>query len=82
MVQKETICEVTNISIRLSAAAAVLGIGLLYVYIAVSDASVQTKVLWSAVLSLGVALVSIIIWSMARDATIAAEIQQKQQGKT
>ena len=82
MVQTETMGEVTKISIRLSAAAAVLGIGLLYVYIALTDASVETKVLWSSVLSLGVALVSIIIWTMARDAMVAAEIEQRQKGKT
>lgn len=81
MVQTETISEVTKISIRLSAVAAVLGIGLLYVYIAVTDASVETKVLWASVLSLGVALVSIIIWTMARDAMVAAEIEQRQKGK-
>jgi hypothetical protein len=82
MVQTETMGEVTKISIRLSAAAAVLGIGLLYVYIALTDVSVETKVLWASVLSLGVALVSIIIWTMARDAMVAAEIEQRQRGKT
>ena len=82
MVQTETIGEVTKISIRLSAASAILGIGLLYVYIALADTSVQTKVLWASVLSLGVALVSIIIWTMARDSMVAAEIEQRQRGKT
>ncbi|MCJ2533179.1 MAG: hypothetical protein LN411_04575, partial [Candidatus Thermoplasmatota archaeon] len=51
----------------LSAAFSVIGIGLLYLYIAVTDASLPTKVLWSATLSLGVAMIFVITWTIARD---------------
>lgn len=67
MVEVGTVSEVAKVSIRLSAAFSVIGVGLLYLYIAVTDASLPTKVLWSATLSLGVAMVFIVTWTIARD---------------
>lgn len=67
MVEASTVSEITRLSIRLSAAFTVIGIGLLYVYIAVTDASTPTKLLWSAALSLGVAIVFLVTWTIARD---------------
>ena len=68
MVEIGTISEISKMSIRLSAAFAVIGVALLYLYIAVTDASTPVKVLWSAALSLGVAIVFLVAWSIARDA--------------
>jgi hypothetical protein len=67
MVEVGTVSEVSKVSIRLSAAFSVIGVALLYLYIAVTDASLPTKVLWSATLSLGVAMVFIVVWTIARD---------------
>jgi peptidoglycan/LPS O-acetylase OafA/YrhL len=67
MVEVGTVSEVSKMSIRLSAAFSVIGVALLYLYIAVTDASLPTKVLWSATLSLGVAMVFIVVWTIARD---------------
>jgi membrane protein CcdC involved in cytochrome C biogenesis len=67
MVEARTIAEVSNISIRFSAAFAIIGIGLLYLYIAISDVSSQIKVLWASGLSIAVAAVFLVIWTIARD---------------
>lgn len=67
MVEARTITEVSNISIRFSAAFAIIGIGLLYLYIAISDVSSQIKVLWASGLSIAVAAVFLVIWTIARD---------------
>ncbi len=67
MVEVGTVSEISKIAVRLSAAFSVIGIGLLYLYIAVTDASMPTKVLWSATLSLGVAMIFVITWTIARD---------------
>jgi len=67
MVEAGTVAEVSNISIRFSAAFAIIGIGLLYLYIAISDVSSQIKVLWASGLSIAVAAVFLVIWTIARD---------------
>jgi energy-coupling factor transporter transmembrane protein EcfT len=67
MVEPGTISEINKISIRLSAAFAIIGIGLMYLYIVVTDASMPTKVLWSSALSLAVAFTFLVVWSIARD---------------
>ena len=72
-----TVSEISKLSIRISAAFAVIGVGLLYVYIAVTDASTPTKVLWSAALSLGVAIIFLIAWTMARDTLRTYEREAK-----
>lgn len=77
MVEIGTVSEISKVSIRISAAFAVIGVGLLYLYIAVTDASTPVKVLWSAALSLGVAIVFLVGWSMARDAIKAYEREAK-----
>ncbi len=68
MVEVGTVAELSKVSIRISAAFAVIGVGLLYLYIAVTDAPVDIKVLWSSALSLGVAIIFLVSWTMARDA--------------
>ena len=77
MVEVGTVSEISKVSIRISAAFAVIGVGLLYLYIGVSDASTPVKVLWSAALSLGVAIVFLIAWTMARDALRTYEREAK-----
>ncbi len=67
MVEVGTVSEISTMAVRLSAAFSVIGVGLLYLYIAVTDASTATKVLWSATLSLGVAMIFVVIWTIARD---------------
>jgi cytosine/uracil/thiamine/allantoin permease len=67
MVEIGTVSEIAKISIRFSAAFAVLGIGLTYLYIGLTDASNPMKVLWAAGLSLGVAVAFLIMWTMSRD---------------
>ncbi len=67
MVEVGTVSEISKMAVKLSAAFSVIGIGLLYLYIAVTDASMPTKVLWSATLSLGVAMIFVITWTIARD---------------
>ena len=77
MVETRTISEITSISIRLSAVFAVIGIGLMYMYIAVTDASMPTKVLWSSALSIGVAFTFLVVWSIARDSLRQREREVK-----
>ncbi|UCE81377.1 MAG: hypothetical protein JSV94_02890 [Methanobacteriota archaeon] len=77
MIEARTVTEISKVSIRISAAFAVIGVGLLYLYIAVTDASTPTKVLWSAALSLGVAIIFMIAWTMARDALRTYEREAK-----
>jgi len=67
MVEVGTVSEISKVAVRLSAAFSVIGIGFLYLYIVVTDASMPTKVLWSATLSLGVAMIFVVTWTIARD---------------
>jgi len=71
----ETAVQVSKISIQLSAAFAVIGVGLLYLAIAISDAPLETKILWASALSMGVALAFAIVWTMARDSLRARELE-------
>lgn len=77
MVEIGTVSELSKVSIRISAAFAIIGVGLLYLYIGVTDASTPVKVLWSAALSLGVAIVFLVAWTMARDALRTHEREAK-----
>jgi len=65
----------SKMSIQMAGAFAVLGIALLYLYIAISDAASTTKVLWASALSLGVAFVFLIVWTFARDV-----VRQRERG--
>lgn len=67
MVEIGTVAGLSKMSIWLSGAFAVLSIGLLYLYIAMVDASASQKVLWAAGLSIVVAFVLLISWTLARD---------------
>jgi hypothetical protein len=68
MVESATAVQVSKMSIQMAGVFTVLGIGLLYVYIAMADVSNGTKLLWASGLSLGMAFAFLIIWSLARDA--------------
>ena len=81
MVESETMREISKVSIRFSAAFAVISVGLMYVYIGVTDASLSTKVLWSSALSMGVAIAFIITWTIARDAVRQCERELKRTQK-
>lgn len=67
MVEVGTVSGISKLSIWLSGAFAVVSIGLLYMYIAMTDASSSQKVLWSAGLSMAVAFVFLVSWTIARD---------------
>lgn len=67
MVEIGTVSGISKLSIWLSGAFAVVSIGLLYLYIAITDASAPQKVLWAAGLSVAVAIIFLISWSIARD---------------
>jgi uncharacterized membrane protein len=74
-----TAVQVSKMSMIFSAAFAVMGIGLLYLAIMISDASDETKVLWASGLSLGVAFVFLMVWTMAKDSirTYERELRRK-----
>lgn len=67
MVDSGIAAQASKMSIQLTGAFTVLGTGLLYLYIAISDVDNQTKVLWASVLSLVLAVIFLIIWSLAKD---------------
>lgn len=67
MVEVGTVAGISKMSIWLSGIFAIVSIGLLYLYIAMTDASAPQKVLWAAGLSIAVAFVFLISWSVARD---------------
>jgi hypothetical protein len=77
MVEVQTANEITRISIQLSAVFAVIGVALLYLAIAISDASETMKIIWASGLSLTVAFVFLLIWTMARDTMRAVEREQR-----
>lgn len=81
MVEVKTASQVSKLSIQLAAAFAVVGIGLMYLYIAATDASWPTKILWASALSLGVAFAFLVIWTIARDVIREREREtQRKQG--
>ncbi len=73
MVEVGTVAGLSKLSIWLSGAFAVISIGLLYLYIALTDASLSQKVLWAAGLSIVVAFVFLVSWTVARDVVRAKE---------
>ena len=54
-------------SIQLTGVFTVIGTALLYLYIAISDAANQTKVLWASGLTLSLAFIFLVVWTLARD---------------
>lgn len=67
MVEIGTVSGISKLSIWLSGAFAVISIGLMYLYIAITDASTPQKILWAAGLSIAVAVIFLISWTVARD---------------
>lgn len=78
MVESRTVTEVSRMSIMFAAVFTVVGVGLLYLYIAIADVSSETKVLWASGLSFGVAVTSLIIWALSKDFNKPCEPQRKQ----
>ncbi len=60
-------------AIVLGGAFAVIGIGLLYLYIVIAQVSDGTKLLWASGLSIVVAFLFAIVWTMAHDSEKTAE---------
>jgi len=77
MVEIGTVSEVSKLSIQLSGVFAVIGIGLMYLYVGISDAADTTKVLWASTLSLAVAFIFLVIWTISRDTIRSYEREQK-----
>ena len=77
MVEIGTVSEVSKLSIQLSGIFAVVGIGLMYLYVGMSDAADTTKVLWASTLSLAVAFIFLVIWTISRDTIRSFEREQK-----
>ncbi|OGS42072.1 MAG: hypothetical protein A3K67_00640 [Euryarchaeota archaeon RBG_16_62_10] len=69
-------------SIQLAGAFAVVGVGLLYLYIAVSEVSDQTKILQAGGLSIVVAFVFLIVWALARDYVPQPETRSERKSRT
>ena len=67
MVEKETAVQVSRMSIQMAGVFAVIGVGLMYLYIAIAEVPDTTKLLWASGLSLGVAFTFLVIWTLARD---------------
>jgi len=67
MVEKTTATQVSKMSIQMAGVFAVVGVGLMYLYIGIADVPNTTKVLWASGLSMGVAFTFLVIWTFARD---------------
>jgi len=77
MVEKETAAQLSKMSIQMAEVFAVIGVGLMYLYIAIAEVPDTTKVLWASGLSLGVAFTFLIIWTFARDLVRQRDSQKK-----
>jgi uncharacterized protein with GYD domain len=78
MVEKETAAQLSKMSIQMAGVFAVIGVGLMYLYIAIAEVPDTTKILWASGLSLGVAFTFLIIWTFARDLVRQRDSQKKQ----
>ncbi len=78
MVEKETAAQLSKMSIQMAGIFAVIGVGLMYLYIAIAEVPDTTKILWASGLSLGVAFTFLIIWTFARDLVRQRDSQKKQ----
>jgi len=67
MAKGEVATQVSSLSIRLSAVFTVLGIGMLYLYIAVSAVPETVKILWAGGLSIVLAVIFLIVWTLSVD---------------
>lgn len=77
MVEKETAAQASKMSIQMAGVFAVVGVGLMYLYIAIAEVPDTTKVLWASGLSLGVAFTFLVIWTFARDLVKQRDSQKK-----
>lgn len=73
MVETQTARQISRVSILFASAFAVMGIGLLYLYIVISSVPETVKVLWASGLSIVVAFLFAIVWTMARDSEKQAD---------
>ena len=78
MVEEETAAMVSRMAFLLSTVFAIVGIGLLYLAIVISDASMITKIIWASGLSLAVATAFLMVWTMASDAARQQDWDAKQ----
>ncbi len=67
MVDSGISAQVAKMSIQLVGAFTLVGTALLYLFIAISEVSNQTKVLWASGLTLSLAFIFLIVWTLARD---------------
>lgn len=67
MIESSNVAQMSRLSIQLSVIFAVIGVGLLYLYIAISSVPDTTKILWASGLSIGVAFTFLVVWTIARD---------------
>ena len=77
MVEKETAAQVSKLSIQMTGIFAVVGVGLMYLYIAIAEVPDTTKVLWASGLSIGMAVTFLITWNLARDFAGPRELPRK-----
>jgi len=77
MVEKETLSEVSKMSIQMAGIFTVVGVGLMYLYILISEVPDTTKVLWASALSLGVAFTFLFMWVFARDSLRQRETSRR-----
>ncbi len=73
MVEAETAAQVSKLSMQMSILFGIIGVGLLYLAIGISDASNEVKIIWASGLSLTVAFMFLVIWTMARDSILSRE---------
>ena len=78
MVEKETLTGVSKMAIQMAGIFTVIGVGLMYLYILISEVPDTTKVLWGSALSLGVAFTFLFIWVFARDSVRQREMSRRQ----
>jgi hypothetical protein len=77
MVEPVAVTALSRLSLWLSGVFAVIGIGMMFLYIGVTEASMPMKILWSGTLSLGVAMTFLVAWVIARDVVRDKERETK-----
>ena len=78
MVEGRSKASVSGMAIQLSLVFGILGVGLLYLAILISDASNLMKIVWASGLSLGVATAILLVRAMLMDVETQRELEQKQ----
>ncbi len=79
MVEAGTAAQLSRMSIQLTEVFTIAGVGLLYLTILISAAPNDIKLLWASALSLALAVIFLIVWTLARDFVKQREAQKKTQ---